>query len=151
MGATWAQNYPLEGLNQDVRGRKTNGINGTLAEACGSRTHLPSLGPTPSPSGPESGRFKEVKFSPAAAWPLPGSGRTPATYNRFEIGGHDGISNASAELREPKTQRTQCINRSTLQACFSWLERLPVTQEVAGSSPVAPAKFPSVEPLLKNV
>jgi hypothetical protein len=24
---------------------------------------------------------------------------------------------------------------------FSWLERLPVTQEVAGSSPVAPANF----------
>jgi hypothetical protein len=26
---------------------------------------------------------------------------------------------------------------------FSWLERLPVKQEVAGSSPVAPAKFSS--------
>jgi hypothetical protein len=26
-------------------------------------------------------------------------------------------------------------------AQFSWLERLPVTQEVEGSSPVAPAKF----------
>jgi hypothetical protein len=26
---------------------------------------------------------------------------------------------------------------------FSWLERLPVTQEVAGSSPVAPATFHS--------
>ena len=24
---------------------------------------------------------------------------------------------------------------------FSWLERLPVTQEAAGSSPVAPANF----------
>jgi hypothetical protein len=26
-------------------------------------------------------------------------------------------------------------------AQFSWLERLPVTQEVVGASPVAPAKF----------
>ena len=27
---------------------------------------------------------------------------------------------------------------------FSWLERLPVTQEAAGSSPVAPAKTSGV-------
>lgn len=30
---------PLEGLDRGVQGRKANGINGTLAEACGSRTH----------------------------------------------------------------------------------------------------------------
>jgi hypothetical protein len=29
----------------------------------------------------------------------------------------------------------------SLRAQFSWLERLPVTQEVAGSSPAAPANF----------
>ena len=32
---------------------------------------------------------------------------------------------------------------------FSWLERLPVTQEVAGSSPVTPAKFLVFLPLLR--
>ena len=29
-----------------------------------------------------------------------------------------------------------------LDLCLSWLERLPVTQEAAGSSPVAPASNP---------
>ena len=31
-------------------------------------------------------------------------------------------------------------------AQFSWLERLPVTQEAAGSSPVAPANYPLTLP-----
>ena len=32
-------------------------------------------------------------------------------------------------------------------AWFSWLERLPVAQEAAGSSPVAPAKFLDLNPV----
>jgi len=41
-GATWPQNRPRIRSNGRSRGSKGNGINGTLAEACGSRTHLRS-------------------------------------------------------------------------------------------------------------
>ena len=42
LGATSAQNQPQMRSKQGFRGVKGNRINGTLAEACGSRTHLRS-------------------------------------------------------------------------------------------------------------
>ena len=70
----------------------------------GNRTHVRSLGSGPSPAIPQAGLSSEMT-SPlcvAGAWERQNSSHLRAV----EIDVHEGISDASAELREPKTQPT---------------------------------------------